>query len=232
MNGQSIDIVIPLYNEAEVLPHLYQRLNQVLEKDFSSYNCRIIMVDDGSTDQTPTLLAELQTKDDRLKPIYCESNIGHHLAIQKGLQVAGADYIFLLDGDLQDEPENFILLFEELQKGYDLVYTQRLAREGESFLKKLTARLFWGFIRTFTGLPIIANQSMLRVFNRRVLKALTAKTYTAPFYARIFAEVLQANHFKYSVVPLKVSARQYGESGYTFGKLLRLALTAVRRSGK
>lgn len=228
MKQQSINIVIPLFNEADVLPHLYQRLNTVLNKDFADFEYRIILVDDGSTDDTSSLLSQLQLEDEHLNPIFCETNIGHHLAIQKGLQAADADFIFLLDGDLQDEPENFKLLFTELQKGYDLVYTQRLERKGESFFKKLTSRLFWGFIRRFTGLPIVANQSMLRLFNRQVLKALTAKTYTAPFYARIFAEVLQANHFRYSVLPIKVSARQYGKGGYTLGKLLRLALTAVR----
>ena len=176
MQEPEISIVIPIYNEEENIPELYRRLTAVMEAlcdqiklEKSAYE--ILMVDDGSRDSSWGLIKELHEKDGRVKGISFARNFGHHVAITAGLDRAKGRAVVLMDGDLQDPPEEVPRLIEKLQEGYDLVYGIRKQRN-DPLLKKMTSFVFWWILRRFSGVDMPQGQTMLRIMSRRLVDAL------------------------------------------------------------
>jgi len=217
-----LSIIIPSYNEATNIPLLYERLYQVLEKDFKDFEYEILWVDDGSSDDSFQVLKNLHQKNKKVKALQFSRNFGQHLAITAGLEQVTGDYIILMDGDLQDPPEAFIDLYRKLEEGYDLVYALRSNRQ-DSFFKKLFSNSFWKFIRYLSDLPIPENQAMLRIFNRKVLDTLNRFSEKERFYGGLFAWV----GFKQIGIPITHGERATGASKYSWRGMFRLALTAT-----
>jgi dolichol-phosphate mannosyltransferase len=128
-----LSIVLPVYNEQEVLPALFAALPPVLEKIGCSYE--LIFIDDGSRDSTRSILNEHAAKDDRVKVLAFSRNFGQQAAITAGLDFANGDAVVVMDADLQDPPELLETMVEQFKKGFDVVSTQRISREGESIFK-------------------------------------------------------------------------------------------------
>lgn len=135
-----ISIVIPLYNEEELIQELYQRTVSAMESVKQDFE--IICVDDGSTDSTYVRLCDLHNSDKRIKVISLSRNFGHQKAILAGLSVAKGDYTGIMDGDLQDPPEMFLQFFTKAMEGFDVVYGIRKSNR-EKLLKRFTSWLFY-----------------------------------------------------------------------------------------
>ena len=212
-------VVIPIYNEEENIPELYSRLTSVMEK-LGSYE--IIMVDDGSKDRSWELIRELHTKDPRVKGISFSRNFGHHIAITAGLDQARGNAIILMDGDLQDPPEEIPKLYEKFRDGYDIVYGIRKERH-DPLLKKMTSYLFWLILRRFSGVDIPAGQTMLRILSKRVLEVLKGMRE----YSRFIHGMMAWTGFNMITVEVQHDPRRKGKSKYNIPRLFKLAFHAV-----
>jgi polyisoprenyl-phosphate glycosyltransferase len=133
--------VIPAYNEEAVIPEFYRRVRKVTEQ--LPFDFQLIFVDDGSTDNTEGIVSQLYIEDKSIELITLSRNFGKEIAMTAGLDHAAGDAVIIIDADLQDPPELITSLIERWRSGYDVVYAKRLSRDGETFFKKLTARLFY-----------------------------------------------------------------------------------------
>jgi glycosyltransferase involved in cell wall biosynthesis len=212
-------VVIPIYNEEENLLDLYKRLSSVLER-IGTYE--IILVDDGSRDRSWAIIKELHEKDRRVKGVSFSRNFGHHIAITAGLDYAGGRTIILMDGDLQDQPEEIPKLWEKMREGYDLVYGIRKAKK-DSLPKRLHSFLFWWFLNKLSGIDIPRNQTLLRIFDKKILDVLKDMRERARFIHGMIAWT----GFRTALQEVEHAPRERGVSKYNMIKLFRLAFNAI-----
>jgi dolichol-phosphate mannosyltransferase len=222
-----ISVVIPIYNEEENIPELHVRLTPVLEKLCSDSgqpgdSYEIIMVDDGSMDRSWSLIKEVHARDGRVKGMTFARNFGHHIALTAGLDVARGSAVVLMDGDLQDPPEEIPRLFAQFNAGYDLVYGIRQARN-DSLFKKVTSRIFWWMLRRFSGVAIPEGQTMLRVMSRRLVDAMKQMRERARFVHGMMAWV----GFNVTTVEVAHAPRIKGRSKYNIPRMFGLAFHAI-----
>ena len=220
-------VVIPIYNEEENIAELYRRLTFVMEALCTSMNqpenCyEIIMVDDGSKDSSWHIIEEIHAKDSRVKGISFSRNFGHHVAITAGLDYAKGGAVILLDGDLQDPPEEIPKLFEKFREGYDLVYGIREERKDPVF-RRLTSYLFWLILRKFSGVDIPRGQTMLRIMSGRLVGVLKEMREQARFVHGMMAWT----GFKTVSLQVRHNPRVRGKSKYNIHKMFMLAFHAV-----
>ena len=212
-------VVIPVYNEEDNLSPLYDRLSPVMEK-LGTYE--IILVDDGSRDRSWTIIKELHEKDGRVKGVSFSRNFGHHIAITAGLDHAKGRTIILMDGDLQDQPEEIPKLWGKMQEGYDLVYGIRRVKK-DSFIKRLNSSLFWWFLNRLSGIDIPRNQTLMRIFDKKILDVLKDMRERARFIHGMIAWT----GFRTALLEVEHAPRERGVSKYNTIKLFRLAFNAI-----
>lgn len=212
-------VIIPVCNEEENLAVLYKRLSVVMDK---LGTCEIILVDDGSRDSSWAMIRELHEKDPRVKGVSFSRNFGHHIAITAGLDHAKGQKIILMDGDLQDQPEEIPRLDQKLREGYDLVYGIRKAKR-DSLMKQLNSFLFWWFLNRFSGITIPRNQTLLRIFDRKILDVLNNMRERARFIHGMIAWT----GFRTALLEIEHAPRERGVSKYNMVKLFRLAFNAI-----
>lgn len=212
-------VIIPVCNEEENLAVLYKRLSVVMDR---LGTCEIILVDDGSRDNSWAMIRELHEKDPRVKGVSFSRNFGHHIAITAGLDHAKGQKIILMDGDLQDQPEEIPRLHQKLQEGYDLVYGIRKAKK-DSLMKQLNSFLFWWFLNRFSGIDIPRNQTLLRIFDRKILEVLNSMRERARFIHGMIAWT----GFRTALLEIEHAPRERGVSKYNMVKLFRLAFNAI-----
>src|SRR5215831_16408941 len=164
-----LSIVVPVYNERETLPALIAALRRTLAKN---YEYEIILVDDGSVDGTADTLKRLTHEDSRLKAIFFSRNFGHQAAITAGLDFASGDAVAVMDADLQDPPELLPRMLSLLEDGYDVVSAQRVKREGETFFKRYTAKMFYRLMRSLVDERLHEEVGDFRLFSRRAVTAI------------------------------------------------------------
>jgi glycosyltransferase involved in cell wall biosynthesis len=212
-------VVVPIYNEEDNIRELFARLSSVMDK-MGTYE--IILVDDGSRDGSWGIIRELHKKDRRVKGISFSRNFGHHIAITAGLDHATGKAVVLMDGDLQDPPEEIPKLWERLRSGYDLVYGIRKEKK-DSLAKRCTSWCFWWFINRLSGIEIPRNQTLLRIFDRKVLDALNGMRERARFIHGMIAWT----GFRVFLQEVEHAPRTRGVSKYNVLKLFRLAFNAI-----
>jgi dolichol-phosphate mannosyltransferase len=214
-----LSIVIPVLNEAEVLPHLLSRLRDSLDE----FCWEIVFVDDGSTDATPHILATAAAADSLIKVLQFTRNFGHQAAVTAGLDFADGDAVVIMDADLQDPPEllpRMVALFEE---GYDVVSPQRISRTAETRFKRWTASLFYRVISGLSGRQMTNDVGDFRLYSRRAVHAIRALREQH----RYMRGMVSWLGMKEAVLPFERHARAGGESKYPLTKMLRFAWTAV-----
>jgi dolichol-phosphate mannosyltransferase len=220
-------VVIPICNEQENIPELCRRLTDVMETLCTAVNVpkdryEIILVDDGSRDASWELIKGFHDRDRRVKGISFSRNFGHHIAITAGIDSARGNSVILMDGDLQDPPEEIPVLFEKFREGYDIVYGIRQHRE-DPLLKKISSSVFWWILRKFSGVDIPQGQTMLRILSRRLVDSLKAMRE----HARFIHGMMAWAGFKTTTVTVKHDPRIKGRSKYNIPKMFRLAFHAV-----
>lgn len=212
-------IVIPVYNEEENVPELHRRLGTVMEK-LGTYE--IIFVDDGSSDKSWQIIKGLHERDSNVKGLSFSRNFGHHIAITAGLDHAKGETIILMDGDLQDPPEEIPKLHRKLKEGYELVYGIRKEKK-DSILKRFTSFVFWWFINSFSGINIPRNQTLLRIFDRKILDVLNSMRERSRFIHGMIAWT----GFRTAFQEVEHAPRMRGATKYNIVKLFRLAFNAI-----
>lgn len=216
-----ISLVVPLYNEEEVVSLLFKRLQDLLGQ--LPCQAQVVMVNDGSSDATIVKLRDIAQADRRFEVLSLARNFGHQLAATAGLDAARGDAIVLMDADLQDPPELVLDMLAEYEKGYDVVYAQRLQRTGESIFKRASAWLFYRLMRALIYKDLPVDTGDYRLVSRRFLDALNHMRETHRFLRGMVAWV----GFPQTAVPFVRPPRAAGETKYPLTKMLRFAWTAA-----
>ena len=168
---KKISIIIPAYNEEESLPHLYERLENLMSS-MEHYAFEILFVNDGSKDNTINLIKEYREKDNRICYVDFSRNFGKEIAMIAGLDYATGDCVIFMDADLQDPPELIPELVKYWEEGYDDVYAKRNSRKGETWLKKFTSKMYYRVLQHLTNVPIQEDTGDFRLLDRRCVNAL------------------------------------------------------------
>ncbi|MEX0982233.1 MAG: glycosyltransferase family 2 protein [Bacteroidales bacterium] len=216
-----ISIVIPLYNEEENVPHLYARLTEAAPLWKEPYE--IIFVDDGSYDQTLSLLQNLCKKDKQIKTIRLSRNFGHQAAISAGIRQAKGDAVVIMDGDLQDPPEELPRFLEKWREGYQVVYAIRKNRK-EPFFKKIAYKLFYRLLGMISNINMPLDSGDFCVMDRKVVQVLNNDMTE---HSRFVRGLRAYAGFRQTGVEYERAERAAGEVKYTFRKLLKLALDGL-----
>jgi len=219
-NKISCSMVIPVFNEEEVLLELYKRLTTVMEKLNEKYE--IIFVDDGSKDKSFEILKKLCQQDKRLKIIRFSRNFGHHIAVTAGLDYAGGNTIVLMDADLQDPPEEIPKLYKKFKEGYDIVYAIRKTRN-DSFFKKLFSKLFYKIFKLVSKVEIPPNIGIFRIISKQVVNNLKKCREKSRFVIALIGWT----GFSSIGVETNRDERYAGKSKYNFLKSTKLAIDSI-----
>lgn len=217
----SCSVVIPIYNEEDNIPVLYEKLVGVLKKIGGNYE--IIFIDDGSSDSSWDLLNEIHEKNSHVKLLKLSRNFGHQTAISAGINFAKGDAVITMDGDLQDPPELIPKLIEKWKEGYQVVYAVRKARKGETFLKKGVAWFFYRFLRAISEVEIPMDTGDYRLMDKNVAGRLRDLKEQYRFIRGLTSWM----GFKQIGVEFIREPRYKGEVKYSFWKLMRLALNGI-----
>lgn len=217
----SISVIAPIFNEEKNIPELYRRVKETL--DLAGETWELLMVDDGSTDQSSELIRQLNHQDQRVLPVIFARNFGHQIAVSAGMDYSRGQAVVIIDSDLQDPPEVILDLIEKWREGFEVVYAVRTEREGESWFKLFTASLFYRLIYRITDVEIPMDAGDFRLLDRKVVNVLKGMRERFRFLRGMSAWV----GFRQVGVPYRRAARMAGETKYPFRKMFRLALNAI-----
>ena len=216
-----LSIIIPAYNEEEVLDEFYRRITSVLDKNSLPYE--LVFINDGSRDNTLNLLERLNSQDERVVIIDLSRNFGKEIAVSAGIDFARGDAVIIIDADLQDPPELIPELVKQWQNGYDNVYARRTSREGESTLKKTTSYLFYRFIRAMTHIDIPIDTGDFRLLSRRAVDALKQLPERNRFMKGLYSWI----GYSAIAVDYRRDPRYAGETKWNYWKLWNFALEGI-----
>jgi dolichol-phosphate mannosyltransferase len=216
-------IVIPIYNEESLIDELCTRLKNTFEKLELDINVEVIFVNDGSSDMSLEKLKLKREEFPDFKILSLSRNFGHQIAITAGCHHAKGDFVAVIDADLQDPPECLIEMLNKACEGYDVVYGQRISREGESPFKLWTASIFYRFLKYITKVDLPLDSGDFRIMSKRVVDVLKKMPERHLFVRGMVAWV----GFKQIAFPYKRDARFAGETKYSLSKMIRLAMDAI-----
>ena len=214
-------IIAPIFNEYDNLPELYRRVKEVMDSTGETWE--LILVDDGSSDNSTGRIRELAAQDPTVRPIIFARNFGHQIAVTAGLDYSRGQAVVIIDADLQDPPEVILELAKKWKEGYEVVYAVRAERQGESWFKLFTAALFYRLIFRITDVKIPLDTGDFRLIDRQVVNVMNSMREKHRFLRGMGAWV----GFKQIGVEYKREARFSGETKYPFNKMLKLALNAI-----
>ena len=216
-----ISVIIPVYNEEDNVQHLYQRLSSVMQDLKVSYE--LIFINDGSRDNSLALIKLLAKKFSEVKFIDFSRNFGHQVAVTAGLDKTKGNAVVIIDADLQDPPELIGEMYEKWQEGYEVVYAKRKTREGESFLKLWTAKVFYRILGKLTSISIPVDTGDFRLIDKKIVEVLREMPEKNKFLRGQISWI----GFNQTFVSYERQKRQSGETGYTYRKMLHFALDGI-----
>ena len=215
-------IIAPVYNEEPVLKELYKRVSGVMDQLEEPWE--LVLVDDGSRDRSAEIIAELNEKDNRVKGISFSRNFGFQEAVTAGLDHASGDAVILTDADLQDPPEVIPEMIAKWREGYDVVYGVRTEREGETWFKLVTAKMFYRIIHRITSVNIPLDTGDFRLMDRKVVDAIGQMRERNRFLRGMVPWV----GYKQTGVFFKRDPRFAGEAKFSsFRRMFRFAMNAI-----
>lgn len=216
-----ISVIIPLYNESLGIEDLFSRLTPVLQQLQISYE--IICINDGSTDNTFEKLVELNQQNPAIKIVNLSRNFGKEIALTAGIDYASGAAVIPLDADLQDPPELIAQLIAKWREGYDVVYAVRRSRQGETWLKQVSAKAFYRTISSISHVPIPANTGDFRLLDRRVVEAIKKLPERTRFMKGLFTWV----GYKQTAVFFERKPRHSGKTSWNYWQLWNFALDGI-----
>ena len=221
MPRPALSLVLPIYNEEPVIPELSKRLAALLEQ--IELEVEVVFVNDGSRDRSFEMLRELASTIPSYRVLSFSRNFGHQAAITAGVDYASGEAVVVMDADLQDPPEVVLEMVARWQEGYDVVYARRRSREGESWFKLLTAKLFYRIFASMVPIDVPLDTGDFRLMSRRVVRELRELRETHRFVRGIVSWV----GFKQIAVLYDRPARFAGETKYPLLKMIRFAIDGI-----
>jgi glycosyltransferase involved in cell wall biosynthesis len=221
MQDIEISVVVPMYNESDNINYFFQRVVTVLEKSGCHYE--IICINDGSRDDTLTHLLRHHDQNSAIKVLDLSRNFGKETALSAGLDYAQGRAVIPIDADLQDPPELIHDLIAKWREGYDVVYATRRERQGETFLKKFTAKMFYHTIDQLSEVEIPKNTGDFRLLDRKVVDALKQFPEKNRFMKGLFAWV----GYEQTAIYYDRDPRLAGSSKWNYWRLWNFALDGI-----
>jgi glycosyltransferase involved in cell wall biosynthesis len=219
---KKISLLIPAYNEQEVLQHLYERLNKFAGQA-DAYDFEFLFVNDGSRDTTLEIIKGLAEKDSRIAYVNLSRNFGKEIAMIAGLDHVTGDATVIIDADLQDPPELIPQMIALWEDGYDDVYARRRSRTGESWFKKLTSSLYYKTLQRSTNIPIQQDTGDFRLLSRRCVEALRQFRETQRNAKGMFSWI----GYKKKEILYDRDPRFAGQTKWNYIKLVNLAIDGI-----
>lgn len=216
-----ISVIVPCYNEEDVIDLTYKVLKETLPGD--KYEWEFIFVDDGSKDKTAERLKYISSCDSSVKIIIFSRNFGHQYAVTAGINASNGDAVVLIDADLQDPPAVIIDMLDKWEKGYDVIYGVRMERDGESYFKKITAKLFYRVINKLSDTNIPLDTGDFRIMDRKVVDVLKSM----PEKDRFIRGMVSWVGFNQIPIYYARETRKAGVSKYPLFKMIRFALDGI-----
>ncbi|KPK00267.1 MAG: glycosyltransferase [Nitrospira bacterium SG8_35_4] len=217
-----ISVIVPVFNEAEVIGTFYKRLKSVVES-LAPLSYEIVFVDDGSKDDSHQRLIDLANSDLNVKIIKFSRNFGHQVAITAGIEIAKGDVVVVIDADLQDPPEVIVDFLKKWREGYDVVYAVREKREGEGKLKLYTAAMFYRLLKSITKIDVPVDTGDFRLMSRKVVDHFKELKETDRFVRGLVSWI----GFKQVGVFYKRDKRYAGHTKYPYRKMFKFALDGI-----
>lgn len=222
-NKKIISIIVPIYNEQEIINEFYRRLKAVLDNDLSGYGYEIIYINDGSKDNSLELLLKLRSNDQNIKIINFSRNFGHQLAVTAGIDSSIGDIVVLIDSDLQDPPELIPKMIEKWNDGFKVVYGQRIKRKGESIFKLATAKIFYRMINALSDVKLPVDTGDFRLMDKQVVDYLKQLREECRYIRGLVTWV----GYKQTPIYYERDKRYSGETKYPLRKMIKFATNGL-----
>lgn len=222
MSKEVLSIIIPMYNEEESLPYLYDRLVRLGDK-IENYTLEFLFVNDGSSDNSLTMVKELREIDARVCYLSLSRNFGKEVAMGAAFDYVNGDAVVIIDADLQDPPELILEMLKYYEEGYDDVYAKRKSREGETWLKKMTSKTFYRVLHTVSRVPIQQDTGDFRLLSRRAIEALKSFPEKQRYTKGMFSLI----GFKKIAIEFDRDPRVAGSTKWNYFKLMELAVEGI-----
>ena len=219
--SQFISIIVPVYNEEEIIALTVDRLVEISSKWDEDFE--ILFIDDGSLDKTLTILHDYALKNKRIKVISFSKNFGHQMAFTAGLDYAKGDAVIAIDGDLQDPPEVMSQFIQKWKEGFHVVYGKRIKRKGETFFKLITANLYYRILEKISDTKIPRDVGDFRLMDKSVVE----KLKNMPERHRFIRGMVSWVGFKQCAVEYERNERTGGQTKYPLKKMLRFAFDGI-----
>lgn len=221
MDKAVYSIVVPVYNEELVIKESYIRLSNVMDKTKENYE--IIFVNDGSSDKSKEQLQRICEVDKNVKLIDFSRNFGHQAAITAGMELSSGEAVVVIDADLQDPPEVILQMIEKWKEGYYVVYGRRTKREGETFFKKVTSKMYYRLLKSMSDIDIPVDTGDFRLIDRKVCNQLMA----LPEKNRYVRGLISWIGYEQTYVEFIREERFAGETKYSMKKMIKLAMDGI-----
>ena len=221
MSEKALSLVIPVHNEEGALPRLFQALEQ-LQEDLPQLRT-IIFVDDGSNDRSFPLLLEANTSHEGWRVLRFSRNFGQQVAILAGLRHTDTDAVVLMDADLQDPPQVIPEMVKKWEQGWDVVYGVRRSRDGESWIKRLSAKVFYRVLSQLSDIDIPIDAGDFRIMDRKVVRVINQLHEQRPYVRGLVSWA----GFRQASVEFDRSPRQEGQTNYDLRKMMQLSVDAI-----
>lgn len=219
---KKISLLIPAYNEQEVLGYLYERLAQLADKE-SKYNFEFLFVNDGSRDNTLDIIKDFANIDTRVSYVNLSRNFGKEVAMMAGLDHVTGDATVIIDADLQDPPELIPQMTQLWEEGYDDVYAKRTSRDGESWLKKVSSTIYYRLLQKISPIPIQQDTGDFRLLDRRAVEALKQLRESERYTKGMFSWI----GFNKKEITYHRDPRKAGTTKWNYFKLVNLAVDGI-----
>ena len=219
----TLDIIVPVFNEEDCLDEILRRLNGVKDSFKDILDVSFLFVNDGSRDKSADILKAFSEKYDYVKVINFARNFGHQIAVTAGINNTKADYVAIIDADLQDPPELIVDMYKKSLEGYDIVYGKRLKRDKETAFKKLTAYGFYRVLNYMCNLDIPKDTGDFRLITKKVVEVLK----NMPEHNRFIRGMVPWVGFKSAPVEFNREERYAGETHYPLKAMIKLASNAI-----
>ena len=221
-----LSVIMPVLNERHIIKEAWQRVSLVLKQ--LNVTGEIIFVDGGSTDGTTEILREISSLDQNVSVLVFSRNFGQQAAFTAGLDCARGNAVIMLDSDLQDPPELILQMYAEWKNGYQVVYSRRAERQGESVFKRATAAVFYRLLKLAAGGNIPVDAGDFKLLDRQVVEAIK----TCPERSRFMRGMVAWAGFRDIGVEYVRNPRTAGETKYSLWKMTRLSVDAFLSSSR
>ena len=219
---KKISIIVPAYNEEESIPYLYERLVKTIN-DIKEFEFEVLFINDGSKDKTLELIKGIRKRDERFCYVNLSRNFGKEVAMMAGIDYAKGDAVIFIDADLQDPPELIPELIKYWEEGYDDVYAKRKTRDGETFLKKITSKMYYKILQKLTKVEIQQDTGDFRLLDRRCVNALKKLRESQRCAKSMFSWI----GYNKKEVLFDRDARIAGKTKWNYKRLVDLAIDGI-----